>query len=225
MLKIGHRGAKGHVAENTLASFQKAIDLGVDAIELDVHCCATGEIVVIHDDTIDRTTTGTGLVSKLSLSQLKNVSIDVVHFIPTLQEVLDFISGRCLVNIELKGKNTAEKTMLILDTYINEKNWKHEQFLVSSFDWLALEQVRKHNQFMPIGVLTHTDIALAIGFAKFCKAKAIHPYYHLLTPENVAQMKAENLNIYPWTVNEPEDISLVKSFNVDGIISDYPERL
>ena len=225
MLKIGHRGAKGHVAENTLASFQKAIDLGVDAIELDVHCCATGEIVVIHDDTIDRTTTGTGLVSKLSLSQLKNVSIDVLHFIPTLQEVLDFISGRCLVNIELKGKNTAEKTMQILDTYINEKNWKHEQFLVSSFDWLALEQVHKHNQFMPIGVLTLTDIELAIGFAKFCKAKAIHPYFHLLTAENVAQMKAENLNIYPWTVNEPEDISLVKSFNVDGIISDYPERL
>jgi glycerophosphoryl diester phosphodiesterase len=225
MLKIGHRGAKGHVAENTLASFQKAIELGVDAIELDVHCCATGEIMVIHDDTIDRTTTGTGLVSKLSLSQLKNVSIDVVHFIPTLEEVLDFISGRCIVNIELKGENTAEKTMQILDTYINEKNWKHEQFLVSSFDWLALEQVHKHNQFMPIGVLTLTDIELAIGFAKFCKAKAIHPYFHLLTAEHVAQMKAENLNIYPWTVNLPEDIALVQSLNVDGIISDYPERL
>jgi glycerophosphoryl diester phosphodiesterase len=225
MLKIGHRGAKGHVAENTLASFQKAIDLGVDAIELDVHCCATGEIVVIHDDTIDRTTTGTGLVSKLSLSQLKNVSIDVVHFIPTLEEVLDLISGRCIVNIELKGENTAEKTMQILDTYINEKNWKHEQFLVSSFDWLALEQVHKHNPFMPIGVLTLTDIELAIGFAKFCKAKAIHPYFHLLTAENVAQMKAENLNIYPWTVNRLEDIALVQSLNVDGIISDYPERL
>jgi glycerophosphoryl diester phosphodiesterase len=225
MLKIGHRGAKGHVAENTLASFQKALDLGVDAIELDVHRCATGEIVVIHDETIDRTTSGSGLVSELSLSQLKNVSIDVVHFIPTLGEVLDILAGRCIVNIELKGENTAKNTMQLLDIYINEKNWKHEQFLVSSFDWLALEEVHRHNQFMPIGVLTLTDIELAIGFAKFCKAKAIHPYFHLLTQENVAKMKAENLKIYSWTVNRLEDIALVQSLNVDGIISDYPERL
>jgi glycerophosphoryl diester phosphodiesterase len=225
MLKIGHRGVKGHVPENTIASFQRAIDIGLDAVELDVHQCASGEIVVIHDTTIDRTTSGTGLVSELTLSELKNVSIDVEHQIPTLEEVLDTISRKCVVNIELKGENTVEKTLDIINKYTLEKNWELTDFIISSFDWLALEKVHQQNPFLPIGVLTLTDIELAISFAKFCNAKAIHPYFHLLDSENVKKMKAENLKIFPWTVNEPEDIIFVKSLAVDGIISDYPDRL
>lgn len=225
MLTIGHRGAKGYAAENTLASFQKALELGVDMIELDVHRCASGEIVVIHDETIDRTTSGNGLVSELSLSQLKMVSIDVEHYIPTLPEVLDLINRKCVVNIELKGENTAKSTLDIISLYIVEKNWQPTDFIISSFDWLALEEVHHQNPNLPIGVLTSTDIGLAIGFAKFCKAVALHPYFHLLTHKLVSKIKAENLKIYPWTVNEAEDIIFVKSFGVDGIISDYPDRL
>lgn len=225
MLKIGHRGAKGHVAENTLASFQKALDLGVEMVELDVYRCASGEIVVIHDHTIDRTTSGTGTVAELTLSQLKMVSIEVEHQIPTLAEVLDFINRRCVVNVELKGANTAKGTLDILATYIGEKHWQPTDFILSSFDWLALEDVHRLNPNIPIGVLTLTDIELAIGFAKFCNAVAIHPYYHLVNHESIAKMKAENLKIYPWTVNRPEDIAHIQSFAVDGIISDYPDRL
>lgn len=225
MLIIGHRGAKGYAAENTLASFQKALELGVDMIELDVHLCASGEIVVIHDETIDRSTSGNGLVSELSLSQLKMVSIEVQHYIPTLAEVLDLINRKCVVNIELKGANTAKATLDIIDLYISQNNWQPTDFIISSFDWLALKEVHLQNPNLPIGVLTTTDIDLAIEFAKFCNAVAIHPYFHLLTHELVSKMKSENLKIYPWTVNEPEDIIFVQSFNVDGIISDYPDRL
>lgn len=225
MLIIGHRGAKGYVAENTLASFQRALDLGVDMIELDVHRCASGEIVVIHDETIDRTTSGSGLISELSLLQLKMVSIEVEHYIPTLAEVLNLINRKCVVNIELKGANTAKDTLEIIDLYIGEKNWQQTDFIISSFDWLALEEVHHNNPNIPIGVLTATDIDLSIGFAKFCNAVAIHPYFHLLTHDLVSKMKAENLKIYPWTVNEPEDIIFTKSFDVDGIISDYPDRI
>ena len=225
MLIIGHRGAKGYIAENTLASFQKALDLGVDMIELDVHRCASGEIVVIHDETIDRTTSGSGLVSEISLLQLKMVSIEVEHYMPTLAEVLDLINRKCVVNIELKGANTAKATLKIIDLYIGEKNWQSTDFIISSFDWLALEDVHHKNPNIPIGVLTATDIDLSIGFANFCSAVAIHPYFHLLTHDLVSKMKAENLKIYPWTVNEQEDIIFTQSFDVDGIISDYPDRL
>ena len=225
MLTIGHRGAKGHTAENTLASFQKALDLNVDMIELDVHQCASGEIVVLHDDTIDRTTSGSGLVTHLSLSQLKMVSIEFEHQIPTLVEVLDLINRKCVVNIELKGANTAMGTLDIIAIYIGEKQWQPTDFILSSFDWLAFEEVHQLNPNIPIGVLTATDIDLAIGFAKFCNATAVHPYFHLLTHDMVSKIKAENLKIYPWTVNEAEDIIFVQSFNVDGIITDYPDRL
>lgn len=225
MLKIGHRGAKGHVAENTLASFQKALDLGVHMIELDVHQCASGELVVLHDETIDRTTSGSGLVSDLALSQLKMVSIEVVHQVPTLVEVLELVDRKCVVNIELKGTNTAKATLDILATYIGEKHWQPTDFILSSFDWLALEEVHRLNPNIPIGVLTATDIDLAIGFAKFVRAQAIHPYYHLLTTESVSKIKENQLKIFPWTINAPEDIAVIKALNVDGIISDYPDRV
>lgn len=225
MLTIGHRGAKGHTAENTLQSFQKALDLGVHMIELDVHQCASGEIVVIHDETIDRTTSGSGLVQNLTLAQLKMATIDNHYQIPTLVEVLEIINRKCIVNIELKGANTAKATLAIINLYIAKKQWLPTDFIVSSFDWVALEEVHRLNPSVPIGVLTATNIDLAIGFAKFCNAVAIHPHFHLLDLDTVTKIKAENLKIYPWTVNEPEDIIFVQSFDVDGIISDYPDRL
>ena len=97
--------------------------------------------------------------------------------------------------------------------------------MVSSFDWIALQEVRSLNPNIAIGVLTQTDLGLAIGFADFIKAKSIHPYFHLLTTENTALMQQKGFQVFPWTVNELEDIQKIKSFQVDGIISDFPDRL
>jgi glycerophosphoryl diester phosphodiesterase len=219
MLKIGHRGVKGYEPENTLASFQKAIDLDCDAIELDVHLSLDGEIVVIHDETIDRTTTGKGFVNQLTLKDLQKYNI------PTLDEVLEISNHNFLINIELKSYETVEKVLEIIENHISEKHWKYENFLVSSFDWNALQQLRFLNDKIQIGVLTEDNLETAFAFAKFIKAATLNPYFKLLNLEKVSKIQEKGIKIYVWTVNELEDIQKMKALKVDGIISDFPDRI
>ena len=225
MLNIGHRGAKGYEPENTLLSFQKAIDIGVDGIELDVHLSSDLAIMVIHDETLDRTTNGKGFVNELSLQELKTFQIEKENTIPTLIEVFDLVNKHCFINIELKGNGTSKPVINLIEHYIEEKNWNYGHFIISSFNWSALQEVRKWNAKIPIGVLTHTDLDLAIAFAKFIKAETIHSYFHLLTKENTKKMQNEGFKVFAWTVNETEDIQKIKSFHVNGIISDFPDRI
>ena len=225
MLKIGHRGAKGYEPENTLVSFQKALDMHVDGIELDVHLSADGEIIVIHDETIDRTTNGKGFVNALSLRELKAFRINEKYQIPTLKELFDLVNQDCFINIELKSYEATDKVVSLIEKYVAKKGWKYDRFLVSSFDWNALQQVAFLNDKIPLGVLTETDLELALAFAKFILAKSIHPHFHLLTKENTAQMQEKGLQVFPWTINEVADIQKIKTFHVDGIITDFPDRI
>lgn len=215
MLKIGHRGAKGHSPENTLASFEKAIALGVDMIELDVWLSSDKIPMVIHDETIDRTTSKMGLVTDYNTKELQHLGI------PTLRDVFELVDNRCEINVEIK---TFSATQAVLNL-IAKNTFNQSKILISSFDWNALQEVRFHDEDIRIGVLTETDLDLAMAFAKFIKAEAIHPYYHLLTAENVEKIKEKGFKVFPWTINEPEDITFVKSLEVDGIITDFPERL
>lgn len=215
MFKIGHRGAKGHLPENTLASFEKAIGLGVDMIELDVRLSFDKVPMVLHDETIDRTTSKTGLVTDYNAKELQQLGI------PTLRNVFELVDNRCEINVELK---TFSATQAVLDL-IAKSTFDQNKILISSFDWNALQEVRFHDEDIRIGVLTETDLELALAFAKFIKAVAIHPYYHLLTAENVQKIKEKGFKVFPWTINEPEDITFVQSLEVDGIITDFPERL
>jgi glycerophosphoryl diester phosphodiesterase len=225
MLKIGHRGAKGHEPENTFISFQKALDMQVDGIELDVHLSGDGEIMVIHDESIDRTTNGKGLVNALSLRELKAFRIDGKYEIPTLKEVFDLVNQDSFINIELKSYESTDKVVTLIEKYVTKKGWKYDRFLISSFDWNALQQVAFLNDKIPIGVLTETDLDLALAFAKFIQAKSIHPHFHLLTKENTAKLQEKGLQVFPWTINELEDIQKIKTFNVNGIITDFPNRI
>ena len=219
MLKIGHRGAKGHVAENTLASFQKAIELKVDGIELDVHLSSDAEIMVIHDETIDRTTTGKGFVKNFTSVELKQFGI------PTLTEVLDLLNNNFFVNVELKSDDSVEKVMNLIEKYVSENNWNYEKFIISSFFWNNLEVVSQRNNQIKIGVLTEDSIESALAFAKEIKAFSINPYFKLLNQENVKLMHNEGFQIHTWTVNSLEDIIFVKSLPVEGIISDFPDKI
>ena len=133
-LKIGHRGAMGYVVENTLESIQKALDFGVHGIEIDVHLCASGELVVFHDFTLERISNGIGEISKNTLSELKQLKIGNKFQIPTLEEVLNLINKKCLLNIELKGQHTAFETCRIIEKYVKNNTWNHSDFLVSSFE-------------------------------------------------------------------------------------------
>ena len=215
MILIGHRGAKGHIAENTLASFEKALQLNVDMIELDIFLSRDNIPVVIHDKTIDRTTSGFGLVSSFSVRELQEFGI------PSLQDVFQLVNNQCDINIEVKEIKAVKSILDLIDSNIFSK----DKILISSFDWNALQEVRFHDDEIRIGVLTETDLELAIAFAKFIKAYSIHPHYKLLNKENVAQMQSRNFKVFPWTVNDQTDITFVKFLNVEGIITDYPDRI
>ncbi|MCX7546928.1 glycerophosphodiester phosphodiesterase family protein [Xanthomarina sp. F1114] len=224
-LKIGHRGAKGYIAENTLEAIKKAMDFEVDGIEIDVHICASGELVVFHDFTLDRMTNGAGEVGKQSLSELKLLKINNQFSIPTLEEVLDLIDKKCFLNIELKGRHTALKTSEVIQKYIKEKDWKYSDFLVSSFQHLELEEIYKIDKNIPLGVLTKASVTEALEFAETIRAVAIHPNFALLTKENVHRAQTEGFKVFTWTVNDEKTIKRMKSYGVDGIISDVPDRL
>ena len=225
MLKIGHRGAKGYEPENTLIAFEKAINLGVDGIELDVHLSSDNELIVIHDETVDRTTNGKGEVNQLSLKELKALKIELTEKIPTLNEVLDVVNKRCFINIELKGIGTAQPVIQLIAHYISEKNWDYNNFIISSFDWKMLEETHSLDSKIKIGVLTEESIDKALAFAKKINAFAINPDYELLSKENVILMQQNGFEVYPWTVNSENAIQKIKSFNVNGIISDFPDRI
>lgn len=223
--KIAHRGASGYIVENTLESIQKAIDLGVDGIELDVHVCASGEVVVFHDFTLDRLTNVLGPVASFSLTELKGFKIREKFSIPTLQEVLDLTFNRCWLNIELKGENTALPTFQLLEDFCANKNYNKTNFLISSFQLKELEDFSKLTTEYSLAVLTQASLDQAINIASEIGAKAIHPHYSLLTLESCLKAKKMGFKINTWTVNETADIEHVKRFPIDGIISDFPDRI
>jgi len=225
MKKIGHRGASGYEPENTLISFEKAINLNADGIELDVHLSSDGELVVIHDETIDRTTNGKGAVNDFTLKELKNFHSSKNQEIPTLIEVFDLVHRRCFINIELKGIGTAKPVNDLINHYISIKKWEINDFLISSFDWNMLEEFQLLNPKIRIGVLTEESIAAALAFAKKINAFSIHPDYRLVTKENVALIQENGFKVFPWTVNSEDAIHEIKSLNVNGIISNFPDKI
>ncbi|EKF54219.1 glycerophosphoryl diester phosphodiesterase [Galbibacter marinus] len=222
---IGHRGARGHVVENSLPSIKKAIDLGSDAIEIDVFKIADGSIIVFHDDTVDRLTQATGPIEAYTKETLDTLTLEGGVKIPTLEQVLDLIDAKVVLNVELKGAGTAKPVHEILQSYIDNKGWKIEDFIISSFRWDELQAIRELNPKMPIGILTSEDIDGAIAEGEKLSAVAIHPHFKSLNSQNVDLMHERNFKIYPWTVNDTQDIKAMKIFKVDGIITDYPDRV
>ena len=224
-LNIGHRGAMGHETENTLASIQKALDLNVDMIEIDVFKISSGEIVVFHDEEIDRLTNGSGAIESLNLNAIKNLTVTGNHKIPLLIEVLDVIDHKVPVNIELKGPGTSESVLEIINSYIENGGWSMSDFLISSFNWEELKDMRNINKDIEIAVLTEANPLDAIAIAEELDAIAINPNYISLTKGNVSKIQSHGFKIYTWTVNDAEQILKMRSLGVDGIFTNYPERV
>ncbi len=226
ILNIGHRGAKGHIAENTLESIQKAIDLGVDGVEIDVFRCASGEIVVFHDKKLNRLTNSTGFIEEMTISSLNSVLVEGKYKIPTLEEVLTLIDGKILLNVELKGKNTAEKTALILKNFVSNTKWESSQLIVSSFNWDELKIFKNENTNIPIGVLNKKNtLNEVLDIAIKLDAVAIHPNFSSLNQKIVDTIHDSGFKIYSWTINNPEEINKAINFGIDGIITDFPDRI
>ena len=226
-LNIGHRGAKGHIAENTLESINLAIELGADGIEIDIFKCQSGELVLFHDKNLQKLTLKSGKIKKQTLKHLKQFLVEEKYKIPTLTSVLDTIKPPLFINIELKGSNTSNITSTVIMNYVEKTNWEVEHFIVSSFDWKELEAFRSINENIPVGILVDksTSINDAIEFGRKINAQAIHPNHMLLDKNSVKKIKNNGFKIYTWTVNKKEDIMLMKKLKVDGIITDFPDKI
>lgn len=227
MLKIGHRGACGYVPENTIESIEKAIALGVDGIEIDIFKCKSGELVLFHDQTLNNLVGRSERIEELTLEELNECLIMNKYSIPTLKKVLETVKPPLFINIELKGSGTALPTSDLLYDFTLKKKWSESSFIVSSFKWQELVKLRQLNTTIPIGILVdrRKTINEAIEFANKINAYAIHPYYKMLNKKNVQKIKNNCFKVFTWTVNNKAEIDKIKKFNVDGIISSYPDRI
>lgn len=221
-LVFGHRGFGGKYTENSLQAFKQAVSLGVDGVELDVWVCKTGELVVFHDRTLERLTKGQGNVFDKTFSELRALKLPNNEQIPTLSEVLAQIKYACVVNIELKGPNTAIPVAQVIKDFINNHGWQNKDFMVSSFNHPELIKFHKLMPQIHFGPITD---GLMMGQAKF--AQDMGANYLVINFEYASQglvhdAHKRKLKIYAYTVNDPVDIASMQKLKLDGIISDYP---
>ena len=225
MLIIGHRGAAGYEPENTLRSFQKAIDLGVDMIEFDVYVCRSGEVVVIHDDRLERTTNGSGYVIEKTFQELRQLDAGGGEKIPTLEEVLDLVAGKTKVNIELKGPNTARAVWTVAERYLQERKFEERDFLISSFNHWELKEFQKLNPRIKLGALLEGIPLTLAQFGEDLGAYSVNLGLDFVNQEIVNDAHRRGLKVFVWTVDHSEDMKKVISWGVDGIFSNYPDRV
>ncbi|MBN1472692.1 MAG: hypothetical protein JW925_13010 [Syntrophaceae bacterium] len=224
MIIIGHRGAMGYEPENTLSSFAKALELGVEGVELDVRLCKTGELVVIHDARLRRITKSSGYVKDTTLADLKKFDAGKGQTIPTLEEVVDFIEKRCMINIELKDEGVAEPVADIIRSFI-KRGWETSHFMISSFDHHELKRFHEGMPQVPFAPLIAAKPIDYACFAQTMKAHAVNPAADFVDWVFVKDAHQRGLKIIVWTVNNPDDIKKMIDMGVDGIISDYPDRV
>lgn len=222
---IGHRGASGHMPENTLVSFSKAIECGADMVELDVWKCASGQLVVFHDAKVDRLTDGTGHIEQKTLDEIKALNVLGSEKIPTLSEVLDLINCRIKVCIELKGVDLAQDVMEMIEQYIRDDGWVYEDFLVVSFDHFQLQKIKLANKLVATGALICAiPISLGLYAADACADIALL-YVDAISQQLVDDVHNRGMLAYVFTVNDCDDIVKMIEYGVDGMITDYPDRL
>ncbi len=222
---IGHRGACGSAPENTLVSFEKAIDCGVPMVEFDVRVCKSGELVVIHDETVDRTTNGTGRVAELTLDQLKQLDAGEGQKIVSLSELLDFIDRRVWMDIELKGPDTAEPTVQVVQKYVHHKGWQYDDFIITSKDHHELCKAKKLCPDVPIGAILDSMLIDCGDYLKKIPLSAIIIEKEMVREWFMRQLLEADLPIWVYTINDPDEMQELYSKNIAAIFSDYPDKI
>jgi glycerophosphoryl diester phosphodiesterase len=230
---LAHRGAKAYAPENTLASFELAIAQGADGIELDVKLTADGQVVVIHDATVNRTTGASGRVKDMSLAELR--LLDAGSFfsenfkaekIPTLEEVFETVGKRTFINVELTNYNTPRDHLVESVCMLVKKFGLHKRVLFSSFISANLSRARSYLPDVPTGLLALGGVLGAwprsFGFA-FGKYEALHPNIKDMTHQQVQRVHRLKRRIHVWTVNAEADMRRMFDWGVDAIITDDPQ--
>lgn len=220
MLRIAHRGASVEAPENTLAAIRRAIELGAPWVEVDVQACADG-LVVIHDETLERTTNGHGPVADQPLAALRALDVGHGEHIPLPREVLDLCHGRCGVNLELKGPGVAPMLLPLLREAL-AGGWSTGALLCSSFDWEQLDALRTALPDLPLGVLCERVDAGALATAQRLHAPVIACALEHADAAAVRAAHAAGCALWVYTVNNPQDLARLAALGVDAVFSDSP---
>ena len=226
--RIGHRGAAGYFPENTILSFRKALELGADAVECDVHLCKSGEPVVIHDATLQRTTNGKGRVVDFTLKELKTLDAGNGERIPTLKELLEKIAPKATVYIEIKAPASVDEVAKIVRYFAETKTLGYARLPVLSFDRAALLRLKTLNPKILTGIGVEKKSSTNAAFIARAKKNsmwAVVPCITHVTAPFVARAHAAGLRVLVWTVNRPAQIKKARALEVDGIMGDYPDRI
>ena len=235
-LNVGHRGTMASAPQNTLAAFRKAVEVGADGVEFDVHLSRDGAVVVIHDYVVDRTTDGTGRVAQKTLAELKALDAGgkfapefAGERIPTLAEVFNLLDGRLLVNVELKAPGRSRDTSLVAPVLkVVREHGLGKRVLFSSFNPYVLRAMKELAPDIPIGLLYAPDSPIYARRAwldPFEPHEARNPHYSLLTGPIIRWYHSRGLRVNTWTVNEPDEMRRLIEAGVDGIITNKPDLL
>ncbi len=227
-----HRGASAYRPENTLAAFELAIEMGADAIELDVHFSKDGEVVVAHDERLDRVSDGTGLINDYTLAELKKFNFNKLFpeqefaEIPTLREVYALIKPSSLrVNCEFKTTLLLYPGLVEATIKIAREFQMTERVMYSSFNHYSLLEVKQYEPTAEIGLLYELGMVDPWVYANYCHAEYIHPIYLVIAalPETVAKCHENGVKVNVWTPDDPKMIGLLFQAGVDGVITNKPD--
>lgn len=232
-INYAHRGASGYYPENTMKAFEEAVKLGADGIETDVHMTKDGVLVLIHDEQVDRTTGGTGWIKDYTYKEL--LSLDAGSWfhkdfnnerIPTLESLLEFSKHNgILLNLELKNNiiqyENLEKKVIDLIYKYNLR----DKAMLSSFNHYSIVECKKISQEIKVGLLYSSGIYKPEVYASFVGVEALHPHFYALREEIVKGIKEKGIGINTYTVNEMKYMEPLVQWGVDGIITNYPDRL
>jgi len=228
---IAHRGAAGHAPENTLVAFERAVELGTGFIETDLHLTRDGQFISIHDGTLDRTTNGKGTVHEFTLAEIRKVDAGLWYDrsymgqrIPTLEEVLEFGRKHDVV-FYLEVKYEAAWGMHHALVAALQKSQSAARTIVISFDPKTIAAIRSLDASLMIGILVEDTKIDAVKAALDAGARQLCPKSTLMTKKLVEQAHGAGLQVVTWTVNQVEEMQSVIATGVDGIMTDFPDRL
>lgn len=222
---IAHRGNSKHHPENTLAAIESALfHTNADGIEIDLYCSKDKQLIVIHDESLERTTSGQGYVHEQTYQQISRLDAGSGEKVPLLSEILRLVPDNKWLNLELKGHDTADALIELFNT----KEFSHWQnasnLLISSFNHHLLVKIKQHLPKLKLGALT---ASLPLHFGKFAEelgAWSIHCDKQFLTPEFVLDAKQRNLKVFTYTVDLERDIHRMLALGVDAIFSNDPQH-
>ena len=240
MLKIGHRGAPVYAPENTLRSFKKALEMGVDSVEFDIRRTKDDVLVVLHDATLERTTNGAGFLRDRTLQEVRVLDAGEGERVPTLAEALEFLKGKTRVTIELKERDCVPRLRAALHT---AGPWNAADVMFLAFDeknpeasdsaWADLAELKNiYPQFCTALLFTPRKMMESgLSVAQICetavamKADALAPWSKMVTKEMIDLVHAYRLKIFTWVVDSRSDAVLLGSWGIDGIASNDPATL